>query len=271
METVKEIGILGCGWLGKAAAKTLLAKGYKVKGSVTSKRGLSDLQNLGIDPYVVKIEKTETIENLRAFLKNLKVLIISIPPRTKQSEYKLSDTMNIMFDNYDFSTLDKLIYVSSTGVFKDGLEAHYNEDSLPDNNSERGSLLIDLENLVLEQKDFVKPVILRLGGLIKNGGRHPIHFLSGKKNIANPKAPVNLIEQSDAVNLLCSIVETDELPDIYHGVYPFHPSREEYYVKKAKELHLDYPEFDYNEKSLGKIIASAKTQSALDFKYKSRI
>ena len=39
-EEREKISILGCGWLGLPLAKSLLAKGYKIKGSTTSESKL---------------------------------------------------------------------------------------------------------------------------------------------------------------------------------------------------------------------------------------
>ncbi len=271
MTAYENIGILGCGWLGKATAQALISKGYKVKGSVTSAERIEDLKRSGVDPYVIKLDKSDEIKNLKAFLHNLEILIIAIPPKIKHSEYTLLDSLKLMFKNYDINHIDKLIYISSTGVFKDGIDAVYNEDSKPNNTSERAKLLINLENLVLSQKSTFKSVILRYGGLIKHGGRHPVRFLSSKKNIANPESPVNLIEQKDAVKLLIRIIEIDCQQNIFHGVYPAHPSREKYYSAKAKELGLSQPEFDQSKKSDGKTISSDKTQKILKFNFESGI
>jgi nucleoside-diphosphate-sugar epimerase len=271
LKTKTSIGILGCGWLGKATAKVLCAKGYEVKGSVTTTKGLEELKSIGVKPYVIKINQDRDIKNLEAFLKDLKVLVIAIPPKTSQSDFSLLNAMTAMFMNYDFSHLDKLIYISSTGVFKDGHQAVYNEDSAPNNTTDRGKTLMALEQLILGLKQIRKAMVLRYGGLIKQGGRHPVHYLSGRKHIANPKAPVNLIEQKDAVNLLLKIIEAKDNLNLYHGVCPWHPFREDYYVQKAKEFKLDLPEFEQDKASVGKIVHSDKTQNDLNFEYKSKI
>lgn len=266
MKHNSEIGILGCGWLGKATAKVLIEKGYKVRGTVTSIEGLTTLKNLGIKPFVIELKPEYPIKNLETFLTGLQVLIIAIPPKFKQDEYQLLDAFKMMFKNYDFSGIEKLIYVSSTGVFENGIDVFYDEDSTPNNTSKRGQYLIDLESVITSHKK-VQSIILRYGGLIKIGGRHPIHYLSGKKDISNPDAPVNLIEQSDAVNLLCKIIESPSQLKIYHGVYPSHPTRKKYYTGKAQSLNLDPPLFINESTSSGKTILSEKTHADLGFEF----
>lgn len=268
MKSKPEIGILGCGWLGKAVAKVLIEKGYKLKGSTTTSDGLQALLDLGVQPFVIHLKPQRPISNLESFLSGLQALIIAIPPKFRQDENQLLNAFKMMFENYDFSHLEKLIYVSSTGVFEDGIDVYYDEDSIPNNTSKRGKNLIDLEEIIVGQNQ-VKSSILRYGGLIKKGGRHPIHYLSGKKDIPNPDAPVNLIEQSDAVNLLCKIIESSTQLKIYHGVYPSHPSRKEYYNRKSEELNLPPPEFISSKTSIGKTILSEKTRADLSFEFMS--
>ena len=43
-----KISILGCGWLGFPLAKSLVEKGFSVKGSTTSENKLSILSTAGI-------------------------------------------------------------------------------------------------------------------------------------------------------------------------------------------------------------------------------
>lgn len=271
MKKPPQIGILGCGWLGKAVAKVLIEKGYIVKGSVTSKEGFEALKTFGIKPFKVNLNADYPVPNIDDFIADLSVLAIAVPPKIREGKNEILAGLSLMFKNPIFSNLDKIIFISSTGVFQDGEQVKYDEASPPNNTSERGKHLAALEKLILEQKQPKQNIILRYGGLIKNGGRHPIHYLQGKKGIANPDGPVNLIEQTDAVNLLCKIIESDCHLKIYHGVYPSHPSREVYYTQKAKELNLEPPVFEKQKISLGKIVLSEKTLADLNLSFESSI
>lgn len=267
----KQIGILGCGWLGKALAKELLLNHYKVKGTTTSSNQIETLEKVGIKAYQIQLKPTKVIGDLDDFLKGLEILVITVPPQFNKSETNLSQALKNVFTQYDLSNLDKLIYISSTGVFADGVDKIYDENSQPNNESPRGKHLIDLENLIKKQNQVQNISILRFGGLIEHQGRHPVYYLSGKEGITNPKAPVNLIEQKDAVDLLLKIIEKSSHSKIYHGVNPLHPCRNDYYIKKAETLNLKLPVFDDPRISIGKMIASDITQRELKFEYKSGI
>ena len=262
------IGILGCGWLGQALAKTLSPKSYTVKGTTTQNEKLKVLKDLGIQPYQVKIYPDDIKGDIKSFLEHLDVLIIAIPPKINRGKTNLKNGLENIFQNKELSAISKLIYVSSTGVFANGLNQIYDENSKPNNESLRGKALISLEKTIGAQHKIQNANILRLGGLIENGGRHPIHFLSGKSNISNPKAPINLIEKTDAVGLIVKIIESKTFnQNIFHGVFPKHVERKEYYIKKAKAMNLKPPLFESSSPNKGKIIQSCITQEVLDFTY----
>jgi len=263
-----KIGILGCGWLGTALAKKLISNQFTVKGTTTKLDKINFLENLGIKAFQIEFKPNIIKGDFDFFLKNLDILIISLPPRLGETKFSTLEPLQKLFCQYDFSHLKKLLYTSSTSVFANGINKFYNENTLPNNKTPRAKTLIDLENLILNQNKVIKEVaILRLGGLFDENGRHPIYYLSGKHNLPNPKAPVNLIEKRDAVNLLYALVNQKISKTIFHGVNPKHPLREKYYVQKAKSLNLDLPEFDKANTSQGKTIHSKITEETLQFKF----
>ena len=50
---MKQISILGCGWLGFPLAQQLMCQGFQIKGATTSESKLSVLQNAGISPFLL--------------------------------------------------------------------------------------------------------------------------------------------------------------------------------------------------------------------------
>ena len=57
---MKNVSILGCGWLGKALAIDLLEKDYSVKGSTTTPTKLDALCESGISSFLIHIENLES-------------------------------------------------------------------------------------------------------------------------------------------------------------------------------------------------------------------
>lgn len=79
----EKISILGCGWLGLPLAKSLLSKGFSVKGSTTSLEKMSTLKNTGIDAFQIALSENEISGKIDSFLSNSEILIIDIPPKLR--------------------------------------------------------------------------------------------------------------------------------------------------------------------------------------------
>ena len=58
---MKQISILGCGWLGLPLAKSLLEKGFSINGSTTSFEKISILDKAGITPFIVSLSAVEVL------------------------------------------------------------------------------------------------------------------------------------------------------------------------------------------------------------------
>jgi NAD dependent epimerase/dehydratase family enzyme len=84
--------------------------------------------------------------------------------------------------------------------------------------------------------------VVRFGGLIGED-RHPVKFLSGRKNVEQPDSPVNLIHQNDCIGILLTLIEKEIYGEVFNAVAPSHPTRKTYYTKMALSFGLPLPEF----------------------------
>ncbi len=274
-----QISILGCGWMGLPLAKAFLENKFSVKGSTTSNEKISILENSGIQPYLIVLSENETIGNLNNFLENSKILIIDVPPKLRSSEKEnfVSKIRNLI-PFIENSSVENVIFISSTSVYgdtssidcahDDTLNVTEETKACPD--TESGRQLLKSEQLLQSNPNF-KTIILRFGGLIGED-RHPIKFLAGRKNIENPKAPINLIHQDDCIGIILEIlrqVQNKKLErnETFNAVTPFHPSRKEYYTQKAIEFNLALPAFNVENSSFGKTISSAKIEKKLEYTF----
>jgi hypothetical protein len=100
-------------------------------------------------------------------------------------------------------------------------------------------------------------------------------MLTGKTNVANPEAPINLIHQEDCIGIISEIlkqVQHDKVwNETFNAVAPNHPTRKNYYTEKAKQFHLIAPLFNENETNIGKIVSSEKLEKFLGYKFKNLI
>lgn len=265
-----KISILGCGWLGLPLAKKLLEIGYEVKGSTTSESKLDVLKSYNIKPFLLALSEDKIEGNIVEFLTYSDILIIDIPPKLRgdNSENFVRKISNLI-PHIEKSTIQKVIFISSTSVYGDSENISIiTEESNPNPETESGKQLVDVENLFRSNRNF-ESTIIRFGGLIGED-RNPAKFLAGKTNIANPEAPINFIHQEDCIGIISEIlkrVQHDHF-EIFNAVAPNHPTRKEYYTRKAIELNLSKPEFNESELSIGKLISSEKLQKVLNYQFK---
>ncbi|WP_396160953.1 SDR family oxidoreductase [Flavobacterium sp.] len=277
-----KISILGCGWLGLPLAKSLLAKSYEVKGSTTSESKLDVLKNAGISPFQIQLEAHQIIGTIEDFLKETDVLVIDIPPRLRKA---ISPTLEMTFVNkvkilipfIEKSGIQKVIFVSSTSVYGDGFPiVEIREETKPNPDTESGKQLVIAETLLQSNSHF-KTTVIRFGGLLGDD-RHPIKFLTGRTNVENPDAPVNMIQREDCIGIIEKILkysETSEQHDnwgeTFNAVAPQHPTRKAYYHKKAELFNLPLPTFAEDSESKGKIISSEKVETILGYSFQKEI
>lgn len=273
---MKQISILGCGWLGLPLAKRLIEKGNLIKGSTTSENKLSILKDAGINPFLVILSEVEGIlengdssKNITDFLAESEILIIDIPPKLRavssDSNKAFVQKIENLIPFIEKSSISKVIFVSSTSVYGDENEFITEETTLnPD--TESGKQLVLAEAILQKNQNF-ETTILRFGGLIGEN-RHPVKFLAGKENLENPDAPINLIHQNDCIAIIEEIINQSKWNEVFNVAAPFHPTREDYYTQKAKEQNLVLPKFSSEKSNIKKVILSEKIEIILNYQFK---
>ncbi|MEY2629536.1 MAG: Protein YeeZ [Bacteroidota bacterium] len=264
---MKKISILGCGWLGLPLAKSLVAQGFSVKGSTTSEAKLAVLESANIQAYSICLAENKVIGNITAFLSESEILIIDIPPKLRgDSAENFVSKIATLIPFIAQSTVNHVVFISSTSVYTDD-NTIVTENSQPKPDTESGRQLLATERVLQDNTNF-KTTIIRFGGLIGEN-RHPIHFLAGRKNLENPKAPINLIHQNDCIGIIEAVIAQNAKGEVFNAVAPHHPSRKDYYTQKAVALGLPLPEFEEEKASVGKIIVSEKITTVLDYTFKN--
>lgn len=269
---MNQISILGCGWLGLPLAKALIEKSFALKGSTTSQEKLSILEMAGISPFTITLESDTVLGNIATFLEKSETLIIDIPPKLRglpkdsSAEQKKSFVEKIknIIPFIEKSKIKNVLFISSTSVYGEN-NSMVSEETPLDPDTESGKQLVEVEQLLQKNSNF-RTTILRFGGLIGED-RNPVKSLSGRKNLENPNAPINLIHQQDCIKIILKIINTNHWNETLNAVAPFHPSRKEYYTQKAIAFNIPLPEFNKDESSLGKTILSDTLERVLDYKF----
>lgn len=260
-----QVSILGCGWLGLDLGKQLLKKNYTVKGSTTTPGKIPLLQEAGIIPFTITVGEDSITGTITALLQGSECLIIAIPPGLLSGggENFVSKIQNLI-PMIETAGITKVIFISSTSVYGD-YNGIVNENTAPAPTTESDRQLWETEQLLQSNTKFATTVV-RFGGLI-GSDRHPVHYLAGKVNLSNAGAPVNLIHKDDCIGIILTIIEKDVWGTTFNAVTPCHPTREEYYTRKAKEKNLPLPLFSREEASVVKVVAADKIKEVLGYNF----
>lgn len=299
----EKVTIIGAGWLGKPLAYHLVKQGFNV--ITTQRHILNDDPNNATIPFrqiaysdllLQKIlaanEKGSTqYQSLCQQLFMHRKVIITIPPsgfiqkstraidaadsnagvtQASNCEIPLSYRDMILHTAKlaaSFGAIE-IIFTSSTSVY--GHSSGIIHEGLPALPQTENAKAIRLAEQALESEITIPVTILRLAGLIGNG-RHPIYYLSGRKDIASPFDAINLLHIDDLISAITAILKRDKphnAYDIYNIVSPYHPNRQSYYQTLAIALSIAPPQFETPKPLLKKIIDGGKITETGDFCYR---
>ena len=240
--------IIGCGWLGLPLAEHLVGIGHSVAGSVRSQKKVDELRNCGVNLFLYNGKESHSIPQK---LKNADVAIINFPPST--SENYPAQIRELM---HQFSRKTKIIFTSSTGVYV-GMGAVDETSEVAEYHPVRRA-----EKEVMDSG--LSYSILRLAGLI-GGGRHPVKHLSGKVADDGQQC-VNLVQREDVIRAIEAVMNRSSERELFNICHPEHPTRIDYYSKKARDWNLAPPLFNTSGVE-GKRVSGKLFMNAYSFEY----
>lgn len=246
----ENISILGCGWLGKPLAISLIKKGFFVKGSTTSEEKLGEFQEIGISPFLICLNNLK--ENISAFLKS-EILIVALTSKD-------IDGFRNLIAHIEKSPVKKVIFISSTSVYGNSTKMVTEEsDTLP-------CALTTIELLFKNATNF-ETTVIRFAGLF-GYNRKPGNFFKNRRKIPNPGGFVNMIHQVDCIHLIEKVIEKNVWKEVFNGCADTHPTRREFYTKCTLDIGIEIPEFEDVTEIQQKVISNKKSIEILDFSYK---
>lgn len=253
----KNISILGCGWLGFPLAVRLIALGWQVKGSTTTEAKLLLLRSNQIDPYLVQLD--DGLLQKSGFFGS-DTLLINIPPGLRrQSVETYLNQMQALADRVEQSPVKQVIFISATSVYEDS-----NSEVIRTDVADTESPLYQSEVFFTDNAKF-NTTVIRLAGLI-GPGRNPARFFSGKTDVPNGRAPVNLIHLDDCIGIIQSVLDQQKFGATYHAAAPAHPSRMAFYTEASRAAGLPLPVF-IDELKEWKIIDPEKLEHELRYQF----
>ncbi len=262
-EKPESISIIGCGWFGFEIAKTLVSLGHQVKGSTTTVDKLPLLALAGIKPYLLEFEADKNTVVQDFF--DSEILIISIPPKRHSGEVEqYTEKIKMIAQLAVLHQVKKVIFTSSTSVYGDVKET-LTELSPVNPQTTSGRQVLQAEK-ILSGNPLFATTVLRFSGLV-GPGRHPSRFFTGKKNVPNGKAPINLVHLEDCIGLTLQIINLQAFGYTFNASTPSHPEKQLFYTAAAKAAHLEEPQF-IDELKEWKIISSIQVLKHLKYNYK---
>lgn len=233
MTSNNTISILGCGWLGKPLAVSLIRRGFRVLGSTTSPEKLAELEAAGIHPFLIRF--TPELDGEADMFFRSPLCIVSIPPaisKTNPSDFMLR--MSSICEELLKGGTTHVVFISSTSVYNPGTE------ELKESDADINSILFKAEELFTNEKKFSTTVI-RFAGLV-GPGRHPSRFLSGKE-VAGGNDPVNLIHLNDCIGIITAVIKGDCWNKVYNACADMHPTRRDFYTWVCRQKGVPLPVF----------------------------
>ncbi len=245
---MNRVSVLGCGWLGKPLAISFLEDGFKVKVSTTSHDKLANLESHDLESYLVNISDFEEHDD---FL-DTDILIVAITSKD-------IDGFESLITQIQHSEIQKVIFISSTSVYKTMNKVITEEDAVIENP------LTEIEDL-FRQNTFFETTIIRFSGLF-GGERHPANWFKNGRKIPQPKGFVNMIHRDDCIEIIHEVIAQNSWNEIFNACSNHHPTRREYYTIAKLSKDFEVPVFEDNEVYEWKIISSKKVQRVLDYTF----
>lgn len=253
----KRIGIIGLGWLGESLGDFLLSKGFSVWGTVRTSDKAERIRKKGID--VVQWESSSEIsEALQREISKSDVLVLNLPPSVFSGvNYATGLCSFLPF----LSSHARVLHTSSTGVYpehlQDAIETYVFQ-------TEDSNHLLEAEN-ALQEKLSDRLCRLRLAGLIGED-RNPVNYLAKTEVNSDPDKPINLIHRKDILRIVLQIIKNDQFGEVFNVCHPDHPSRKDYYTKKAQQFNLGEIRFEnQGERQAYKIVNCCKLRQELNY------
>ncbi len=262
---MKQISILGCGWLGIKLARRLISKGYEVKGSTTTKKKVEKFTKSKIIPYRIIFTPIINKDADHRFFIKSDVLIIALPPKFQKEKDKYFFVLQQVKKTIEKNKIKKIILLSTTSVYEGKPSDKINdisEDYEINTTDEKSQLIQKSENLFLDKNNNFSSVVLRLAGLVGDK-RNPKNYLK-KSSGRSLEQFSNLIHYHDICNIIALIIEKNIFNnEIYNLVSDVKFTRRELYQKIDKPTKPASP-----NKVFIKRILNEKIKKKLGYKFK---
>jgi len=205
-----RVAILGCGYLGLELGERLTAAGADVVGVRRSAVGVERIEERGFE--AVSADATDPAD-LRS-VPDVDVLVYAVSGGRSGDPWAVYvEGLRTVVETFGAraTSPDRLVYVSSTGVYGDRDGAWVDEETNLSPESDRERALVAAERVALAETDPVgiDGTAVRLAGLYGPGRYWTDRYLSGPV----VEGYANMIHRDDAAGAITHLLETDACRD----------------------------------------------------------
>lgn len=210
--------IAGCGDLGTEAGLRFAELGHDVIGLRRSPEKL---------PEGIRGMRADLSREVPAIPADVKIVVVAVAADSSTEEaYRAAyiDGLRNTLDALDRDSIEpeRILFVSSTAVYKDSDGAVVDETTPTEPTRFSGKVLVEAENMLLARTrgTGTQPIILRLGGIYGPGRTRLIDQVqSGQAVIPARPRHTNRVHRDDAAAMIVHLTTMDQDPDpVYVGV-----------------------------------------------------
>lgn len=231
-----KIGILGCGYVGQAAANYWRLAGHHISATTRKQERIASLKLVADEVYLIQDHM------LFPFLSEIEALLISVAPdsnSTYLSTY-LQTAQQIAEHLPRLPKLKHILYTSSTSVYEDFQGNWVDEETPLTSLNDNGKCLYQTEQTLLEAATKSHRVVIFRLGEIYGPGRYVSDRLKRSPSLTFPGTGdqcTNLIHLNDIVGAL-DFALTESLHGLFNLCNDLHLSRRAFYDKLCKQANL---------------------------------
>lgn len=239
-----KIGILGCGYVGSAAAEFLRKEGHQISVTTRNASRTDELKSFADHVFILP-------ESFQEFILQQEALIIAVAADSShdyQSTY-LGTAEKVIQCLPHAKQLRQIIYTGSTSVYGDHQGNWVNETTFTEPQNENGRILLETEKLLLNQSTNTRHVcIFRLGEIYGPGRKIEDRLKNSQHKIfpGNGSQLTNLIELHDIVKAIRMALSLN-LNGIYNLCNDHHISRKALYEQLCQKFGLASVQWDESQ------------------------
>ncbi len=200
---MKQAVIIGCGYTGRVLVRSLVAAGYRVRGTTSRPSGRVAIEAAGAEAAVARLDDTDA---LRHALADARLVVHLAPPPTEGLTAEMTALAAALP-----SGLDAFVYGSTTGVF--GAHTGHpwiDEDSPSGELGARGQRRADYEAGLAR---FVEPLrVVRIAGIYGPGRTIWAALQRPGFVLFEDGPPTSRVHVEDLARLLAAMAEPDAPP-----------------------------------------------------------